>query len=178
MKNPQNYPRLSAILGFIVLGILSRFLPHPPNFTALNSIALFGACFLGGLNFSLLTVFIVMLISDLVFGVHPTMLFVYFSYTLIVFMGHLCLKKKSLHYSPLYLVFSSLIFFVVSNMGSWLTDPFYSKTFAGLSFCYLSALPFLANQVAGDLCYGAILVFSFTLAERFAPSVIRTNFVK
>lgn len=174
----MNYPRLTAILGFIILGIFSRFLPHPPNFTALNSIALFGACFLGGLNFSLLAVFSVMLFSDLVFGIHPTMLFVYFSYAIIAFMGHVCLKKQSLYSSPLYLVISSLIFFVVSNFGSWLTDPFYSKTLAGLSFCYLSALPFLANQIAGDLCYGAILVLSFIFAERFVPSVTGTKLIK
>lgn len=176
MNHLRLSPRLFTILGFIVLGIFSRFLPHPPNFTALNSIALFGAYFLGGVNLSILTVFSVMLATDLVIGFHPGMLFVYFSYMLIVFMGHFCLRKKTLLFAPLYLVISSFIFFLFSNLGSWLTDPFYAKTSAGLGLCYLAAIPFLATQVAGDLFYGALLVLCGIFAERFIKHSATTSF--
>src|SRR5437879_2486750 len=141
----MNQSRLFAILGFILLGVLSRFLPHPPNFTALNSLALFGACFLGSLSLSLLTVFTAMIIT-------------YLSFALIVLMGHWLLKEKSLRRAPIfYFILSSLIFFVVSNFGVWVTDPFYPKTLTGLGLCYLSALPFLANQILGDLSYGVVM---------------------
>ena len=33
------------ITGFIILGVLTRVIPHPPNFTAIGAVALFGGAF-------------------------------------------------------------------------------------------------------------------------------------
>lgn len=167
----MTYARLSTIVGFILLGLFSRFLPHPPNFTALNSIALFGACFLGSSTLSLLAVLTVMLITDLSFGFHLSMPFVYLSYVVMIFMGDRCIKGKSIRCIPFYLILSSLIFFACTNFGVWLVDPFYPKTLVGLGICYLAAIPFLVNQIVGDLFYGIALFGCFNLAERFVPAI-------
>jgi hypothetical protein len=165
----MNHSRFFAILGFILIGALSRFLPHPPNFTAINTIALFGACYLGSLSLTFFTVFSVMLFSDLILGFHSSMLFVYLSFGSVILMGH-WLKNSKIQI-PLLLLLSSLLFFVVSNFGEWFSGTLYPKTIAGLELCYLAAIPFIANQVLGDLFYGLILFGSFSLAEKFIPSI-------
>jgi len=163
----MNDSRIGAILAFIIFGIISRFLPHPPNFTALNSIALFSACYLSSLSLSLTTVFAVMLLSDLALGFHPGIPFVYLSFGLIILMGRYLRSNQTLYRVPLFLSASSLLFFVVTSFGEWLTNPLYPKTGFGLGLCYLAGVPFLANQLLGDLTYGLLMFGCFsTLAEK------------
>lgn len=155
--------RFFAILGFIAIAMMSRFLPHLPNMTAINAIALFSVFTLGRLSLSVSIVFAAMFLSDLVFGLHSQMLFVYLSLALTVLISRLRLSL------PVSLIISSLIFFTVVNFGVWLLDGFYPQTFAGLGFCYLAALPFLVNQLIGDLLYGAALFGLFALSEKTFP---------
>lgn len=171
----MNHSRLFVILGLTLIGIFSRFLPHPPNFTALNSIALFGSCLLGNLSLSLFTVLSVMLITDFIIGFHSSIPFVYLSFALIMFLGHRYSMYKTMRHLPLYSILSSLIFFVISNIGAWLTDPTYSKTLSGLGLCYLAAIPFLANQIFGDLFYGIIIFGCFAFIEQYVPYVRLTE---
>jgi hypothetical protein len=53
-------------------------------------------------------------------------------------------------------VFSAAtLYFVVSNVGSWLT--LYPRTLEGLIECYVLALPFYPATLFGDAIYAAIL---------------------
>lgn len=149
MKN-----RFFLCLGLIALGIISRLMPHPPNFTAINAIALAGVGLLGSLRLSLMVVFSAMLLSDLVFGFHNSLFFVYLSYFLISLMGYWTSHRNT----ALMLVASSFVFFLVTNFGVWLTNPLYPKTGAGLGLCYFAALPFLLNQIVGAFFYYAIIL--------------------
>lgn len=163
----MNVSRFFAVLGFICLGVASRFFPHPPNFTAINAIALFGVCALGSLRISLVTVLTAMLLSDLAIGLHSTILFVYLGFGLVVCMGH-WLRSCRL---PILLIASSMLFFAITNFGVWLIDPLYPRTFSGLGACYLAAIPFLGNQILGDLTYGFALFGVFSFVERLAPVI-------
>lgn len=145
--------KLATILGMILIAIVSRWMPHPPNFTAMCSLAFFGAVAVGSLPRSIVTLFGAMFISDLVCGFHGVMFFVYLSLGLIACLGYYVRAKNPFFY----LAISSLLFFIITNFGSWMVDGFYPKTWAGLWTCYVAALPFLANQVVGDLVYGALL---------------------
>lgn len=145
------------ILGFIFLGLMSRFLPHPPNFTAMNAIALFSVSSLGNLRISLFTVFSTILLSDFVFGFYSSMAFVYLSFGLIVLMGYGLKSKRSGIRTTFLLTASSLLFFIITNFGVWLGSSFYPQTVEGLSFCYLAAIPFLVNNLISTLLYGGIL---------------------
>ena len=51
----------------------------------------------------------------------------------------------------------------------WLSSGIYPRTFAGLEACYVAAIPFFQNTVAGDLFYAALLFGGFGLAERLVP---------
>ena len=48
----------------------------------------------------------------------------------------------------------------------WLFSGFYPLTLAGLGACYVAAIPFFQNTVAGDLFYSALLFGGFALLER------------
>ncbi len=171
----MNGARFYTILGFIILGIMTRLLPHPPNFTAINAIALFAVCSLACVRMSLFTVYSSMLLSDLVFGFHSSMIFVYLSLGLVVLMGHWLNSKSSPIWTTFLLMASSLLFFAITNFGVWIVTPFYPKTLAGLGLCYLAAIPFLANNIMGTLSYGAIIFGSFALAEHYIPSIAMKN---
>jgi hypothetical protein len=73
-------------------------------------------------------------------------------------------------------ILTSLIFFVVSDFGIWLTGDMYPRTLAGLVACYTAALPFLRNQMVGDLFYTAVLFGGFALLESRFP-VLRSRTV-
>jgi hypothetical protein len=51
----------------------------------------------------------------------------------------------------------------------WLFSGFYPRTIAGLEACYLAAIPFFQNTVAGDLFYATLLFGGFMLAELLVP---------
>ena len=69
---------------------------------------------------------------------------------------------------------ASTLFFVITNFGVWAFDGLYPRTFEGLVVCYIAAIPFFGNTLAGSLFYTAVLFGGFALAERkitvFAPA--------
>jgi hypothetical protein len=171
-SHPMNSVSMYKVLGLICLGIMSRLLPHPPNCTAINAIALFGIGSFGSLWISLFSVFSAMLLSDLlVFGFHSSIVFVYLSVGLIVLMGYALKSKRSLIRTTFLLAVSSLLFFIVSNFGVWLMGSIYPKTVIGLELCYVAAVPFLANNLMGTLLYGGILFGWLALTEQDSPAL-------
>ena len=48
---------------------------------------------------------------------------------------------------------ASILFFIISNFGVWLSDPDYPLTWSGLVLCYEMAIPFFRNTLASDLLY-------------------------
>ncbi len=150
--------RFSIILGLLFLGVLSRLLPHPPNFTAMNAIAFFSAYYLHNPWLTLFTTLSAMFLSDFALGgFHSTLPFVYLSLVLIVFIGHYVKQTGSLRSTVIRSIGISLLFFMISNFGSWAVDGIYPLTLNGLSICYFIALPFLATQVLGDIVFGVMV---------------------
>lgn len=162
----MNFSRLLAILGFIMIGVISRLLPHPPNFTSLNAIALLGTIYFQNRWISLAMVFSTLFLSDLFIGFHSTMPFVYLSFGLIISLGYHFKSHRFLKTAPLLCFCSSLLFFFVSNFGVWMTSSLYPKTISGLGVCYLAAVPFLMNQIMGDLVYISILLSYVYMIEK------------
>ena len=62
----------------------------------------------------------------------------------------------------------SFFFFVVTNFAVWLgnTHALYEHTPAGLAQCYVMALPFFRNALAGDLVWTAVLFGAYGFAAR------------
>ena len=164
--------RVLALLSAILAAAVLRLVPHPPNFTPIGAMALFSGAYLGRKGaVALVAPLAALLLSDLVLGFYHGMLTVYFSVALIVLLGAIALKRRS----PLRIggaaLASSLLFFVLTNFGMWLSSGFYPLTFAGLGACFVAAIPFFQNTIAGDLFYATLLFGGFALLERSVPSL-------
>lgn len=152
MKHSDRTDSLALVL--ILVGIAGRLLPHPPNMTPIGGMALWGGNRLTGI-WRYVVVLLPMLVSDLFLGSHSTLPYVYGSLLLITWLAGF-LKKTSIMTLAGAALIASTIFFVVTNLGVWLTSPLYPHTFAGLLACYTAALPFFQYTLIGDLAYTAL----------------------
>lgn len=152
--------REQLLITFAVVAILSRLIPHMPNFTAVTATALFAGRFFNRKALAYALPLAVMIISDMFLGFYTISLFVYASFALVVLIGQLSRKMN------LFTVLaSSLAFFALSNFGVWILA--YPKTIEGFMACYTAALPFLRASILGDLFYAAVLYYGFVFAQRY-----------
>jgi hypothetical protein len=156
---------LTAVL-LILFAAFSRLLPHPANFTPVAAIALFSGVYLNKRYFFVIPI-AAMLLSDLIIGLHSEMVWVYGSFALIAVLGLWLKSHKSIGYIFGTTLFSSIVFFIVTNFGVWLSG-YYTSTFNGLIECYTMALPFFRNTAAGDLIYVAVMFGIYELILKFA----------
>ncbi|WP_413578068.1 DUF6580 family putative transport protein [Bdellovibrio sp. HCB290] len=160
------------VLVMMVLGAaFSRIIPHPWNFTAIGAMALFGGAYFNDKKLSMLVPMAALLISDLALGgIHSTTAFVYGAFALIVMMGWFLTENKSVaRIGGLSLVASS-VFFLISNFGVWIMDGMYPVNFQGLVTCYVAAIPFFGNQVAGDLFFSGVMFGGYELLKKYVLS--------
>ena len=164
-----NYSRLVALLTAIVAAAALRLVPHPPNFTPIGAMALFSGAYLGRKALAFAAPLGALLLSDLVLGFYHGQATVYFSVALIVMLGMVALSRVS----PLRVagaaVLSSVLFFLITNLGMWLFSGFYPRTMLGLEACYVAAIPFFQNTIAGDLFYATLLFGGFRVVELMVP---------
>jgi len=160
----KNNVKKIAIFSVFLLGLLSRLVPHPPNFVPINAIGLFS-----GSKFNKLMAMIVplsiMIVSDIILGFHKTMIFVYFSLFLIILLGFR-IRQFNIKNLFIYSLISSTIFFLTTNFGVWLLFDMYPKTIHGLINCYILAIPFFGNTILGDISYTYIAFYGFRFVTR------------
>ena len=145
------------IPSIIIFAAFTRLIPHPPNFTPIIAIGLFGGAYLQDRRLVLLIPLIAMLIADTFLGFHGTMVWVYSSLILISLMGILLKNRTTLKNCTVATLGGSLLFFLVTNFGVWIISGFYEKSLSGLLTCYSMALPFFHNTLVGSVVYSAIM---------------------
>jgi hypothetical protein len=137
-------------LFIISLGILSRVVIHAANFTPVLSMALLGGMYLKGRQ-AVLVPLALMVSSDLIIGFHDVMFFTWGSIVLISVLGLWLKDRKNLGSVLGGSVMSAVIFFLVTNFGSYLT--LYPHTMNGLKQCYILAIPFFRGTFVSTLAY-------------------------
>ncbi|MBI4008751.1 hypothetical protein HY357_00805 [Candidatus Roizmanbacteria bacterium] len=163
MEDRKLLKTFKNVLPFIFLitsAVLSRILPHPPNFAPVAGLALFSGAYLSGFG-SFAFPLIIMIFSDMILGFHSTLLYVYGSFLLIVFIGKLLREKKSFRLFVGASFISSLLFFLITNFGVWMSTNMYSKDLWGLFQAYVMGIPFFKNTILGDLFYTLTLFYGF-----------------
>ena len=154
-----------VIFSLIVLAIVTRLLPHPPNFTPIGAIALFASHRFNNKKLVFLLPILCMLITDFFLGFSAITPFVYISFISISFLG---LFSKMINNGVI--LQSSTLFFFISNFGVWLLG--YPNTLAGFISCYTLALPFFFNTILGDLVFYHALNLSFIKIEKKYPALV------
>jgi hypothetical protein len=185
MSNQKNIVLLLII--FVVAGA-TRFLPindwlsvvsnHPiPNFTAIGAIAFMGGALIKNKWLRFVLPLSLLFVTDIIMNafIYPEystglfydgMLWVYIPFVLSIVLGRVILKEQS----PGKVVFagfvSGIVFFLLSNFGVWMSGTMYPKTGAGLMEAYYMGLPFFRNTLMGNMVYGLLIYFAFTLASK------------
>jgi hypothetical protein len=155
----------------ILLAALSRLLPHLPNMAPITAIALFGAVYLDKKH-TFVVPMAAMLISDYFIGFHSEMVWVYASFIIMGFLGLWLRNHQSIGKTIMATLGGSVIFFIITNFGAWVSPyMMYPQTFSGLGQCYIAAIPFFRNTIAGDLIYVSAMFGLYEFAKRYIPSL-------
>lgn len=157
----------------IIAAAFTRLIPHPPNFTAVGAIALFGGAYFTEKKFAFIVPILTMLLTDFIIGFHNGMLSVYLSFVLIVGIGIVLSKNIKIKNIIAASLLSSILFFVLTNFQVWVQSTLYAKNLAGLIACYVAAIPFFHHTILGDLFFVGILFALYQLIQIKFPSLVK-----
>lgn len=180
----QDKSKFWLIIVLLVVGVGARLIPHYPNVTPLESIALFGAAYLGRSYWAVFIPLALWYLADIILnntvlrGFYPEisgfvwyseyMLYNFISLLAIVALGTKLLKKVSAQNVVFAALSSSIIFFLITNAGAWLaTTSLYPKGIEGLLMSYLAGLPFLLKSVLGNLFFSSLLFGAYHILSQF-----------
>ena len=173
---------LSAIAYRIVTGLFAQSGSIGLlNFAPLAAIALCAAAYFPA-KYKFTVPMIALLISDVVLNIHygfsllsPFVLSHYLGFALVGCLGLLLRNRRSLKTLLPASIAGSLIFYIVTNLVSWLFDPGYVKNFAGLIQALTVGLPqysatptwmFFRNSVVSDLLFTGLFVLCMNFVRR------------
>ena len=171
-----------VLAALIFLAALSRLLPHPPNFSPVEAIALFGGAYFASRAWALAVPLVALLVSDLVMGAVVGASYAGYIGGISFWSVYACIALSTLLGFGLrgkaggarvlgYCLAGSVLFFVVTNFGAWLGSPIYPQSGAGLVAAYAAGIPFFQWTVLGTLAYAAILFGGFALLRRRLPAL-------
>jgi len=169
-----------VLAGLIAAAALSRLLPHPPNFSPVEAIALFGGAYFASRQLALVVPLLAMLASDLVLGAVLGASYASYLGGVSFWSVYACIALSTLLGFGLrgrvtggrllgYSLAGSVLFFVVTNFAAWMASPFYPQTSAGLVAAFVAGIPFFKWTLLGTLAYAAVLFGGFELLRRRLP---------
>ena len=190
--NNLNQKQFKLLLALVTVGIVSRFLPHPPNITAVAAVSLFAGAILNSRLFAVLMPMVLMYLSD--FAINNTvgrvyfteheglvlwssyMTWVYIGFGLTALIGYSLLKNRTTAKLAGGAILATLVFWLCSNFGSFI-DPInvYPFSINGLMACYIAALPFLLNSLIGNLFFTFVIfgIYDYVNARYFQAQPVR-----
>ena len=158
MKN-FNYMNISILFLLLVSKLSSSFI----NISPFIATIILGSYFINSKYHLLIMICIAQFISDMSFGMHISIFFVYISYFCIVPILYLSEKNFSLVNSLIKAVYANVIFFFASNFGHFISfSEYYSLPMFFES--YEAGMPFGINLLLSTLffifIYHALLAIS------------------
>lgn len=147
MKN-----KLFIYIGIFISLALSRFVPHPPNFTSLIALSFYVPLIFGMSHIPI--VILSFAFTDIFFGFHQTLFFTWGSVILIGFLSKYFFKTLIKRLCGA--IIGSFIFFLITNFGVWLSGS-YPFNLNGLSLSYIAGLPFFAHNIISTIIFSVII---------------------
>ena len=154
---------ISAIIFALAL---FRLLPHWPNVSPVAAMALFGGAYFADKKMAFIVPFVALFLSDLILGLHNTMIFVYAGFALTVAIGFLLKNRVNVTNTAFAAVASSVLFFLLTNLGAWMTSGLYAKSVAGLMQAYAAGIPFFQNSLLGNLVFSAVIFAGYAFLQK------------
>jgi len=167
-SNNQNLYALRFVIAavMVLLAAVLRILPHPWNFTPVGAMAIFAGSLFRDRRIACLLPLLALFAGDLFVGLYKLMFIVYVSFALSVVLGRWLARSRTVVRIGGAVFFGALQFFLVTNFAMWALGGFYPRTATGLSTCFINAVPYFWNTLAGDFVYATILFGGYALAER------------
>ena len=154
-------------IGIFFALAVSRFIPHPPNFTTLIALS-FYVPVIFGVKY-LIVVLISYFITDIFLGFHALTIYTWGSVVIIGLISKYF--NQNIYYRSGGVLISALLFFIITNFGVWLSGS-YEYSIDGLILCYWLAIPFFSNTILSTIFYSIIIeiVYKFLEYKKFKQS--------
>lgn len=156
-----------VIYFIIILGILTRFIPHMQNAAPVTALAIFAAAYLPKKQ-AIAIPLVVRFVSDIFLGFFswPLMVAVYLAHLFGVLLGFWI--KNSSGTARLFKIASSgfisgTVFFLLTNFAFLYKE--YPHNWAGIALSYTNGLPFLRGTIIGDVGYTIALFGAYELVK-------------
>ena len=161
----MNKPRFIVLATMILAAAASRLIPHPPNFSPIAALALFGGAQFADKRLAFFVPLAAMFLSDLILGLHSLIPVIYGCFALIVCLGFWVRRNQHVWRICGAAFLGAILFFVTTNFAVWAIGSFYPKSESGLFACYTEAIPFFWNTLSSDLIYTVVLFGFLHIAE-------------
>jgi hypothetical protein len=147
----------------VLVAVLTRFLPHVPNFSPVFAALLFGGAHLKRRDAIWYPVALVaasnLVLTALVYGMRLGwgQSITWLGFTVVALIGYWLRKRESVGRVAFAAWAGPTAFFLISNFGVWLGWRLYPATWDGLITCYVAALPFYRSSLLSSVAYTALL---------------------
>lgn len=158
--------RFAVLTAMVLAGTAARLIPHPPNFSPIAALALFGGATFASRRAAFLVPLTAMFLSNFVLGFSAITPIVFGSFALITCLGFWVRRRQTVWRLAGASITAAVLFFVITNFGIWALGDWYPRTLPGLAECYTAAIPFFRNTLLSNLFYSAVLFGGLMLAER------------
>jgi hypothetical protein len=169
------------ILTSIIVALITiRVIFNIPNFNPIGGIALMGGILFPKRSTAFLITLGALFLGDFMLGLSSptymeymfstTFLFVYISFIFIIMLGMALKNRASLLSVIAGSILSAIIFFLITNAGSWLALD-YSKSFSGLMSSYAAGIPFFRATLVSQLLFSVGIYVLYNLATQRKTSI-------
>ncbi len=153
------WPDLALVAFLIGLDVVARLLPHAPGFLPVAASGLFAARYLRLPALAIVVPVLAMILSDAMLPGEDwrIQLVGFFAIAIPAVAGVATRRWGGALLVVSTMIGSSILFFLASNGAVWAFSGMYPLNLAGLTQCYVLALPFLEKTMLGDLFWTGVL---------------------
>lgn len=156
----------------VLVAVLARFAPHPPNFSPVFAALLFGGACLRKRDSVWFPVAALAasdyLLTAVIYGEHFGWIYLldWAGFAAVAMLGWWLRERITARRVAAAALAGPTVFFLISNFAVWLTGGLYPPTAAGLAACYAAALPFYANSLAAGVLFSGVLFGGYEFLRR------------
>lgn len=181
IMNKSLLKKISLTVALIVLAVSWRVINHrlqlAPNLELVTVASVLAAVIIGWKS-ALVVPITSMVFSDLIIGNSSIFIYTWGSFV-VIGLGALLLRKlnqkpkSQILYSAAFAITSSFLFFAVTNFGVW-AQGWYPATWAGLSNCFIMAIPFYRTMLIGNMILvpTAISIWQLIRSRQVAKNLV------
>ncbi len=156
----------------VLLVVLARFAPHPPNFSPVFGALLFGGAYLKSRDSVWFPVMLLaasdIVLTKLIYRMELdwTSLLVWLGFAVVALIGRWLRNQVSVRTVLAAALAGPIAFFLISNFAVWLGWRMYPPSWQGLVACYLAGLPFFRNSLLSSLLFSGLLFGAYEFYRR------------